>query len=77
MSPIFIFESNAPRPRNSVTPGRYRAEPADFAGWELSDFADFWVDPRTGVSYSIATETPQYRADTLQDLVNIPVTKHD
>ena len=34
----------------------------------------FWVDPRTGVSYSIATETPQYRADTLQDLVNIPIT---
>jgi multidrug efflux pump subunit AcrB len=34
----------------------------------------FWVDPKTGVSYSIATETPQYRADTLQDLVNIPVT---
>ena len=26
------------------------------------------------MSYSIATETPQYRADTLQDLVNIPVT---
>jgi len=34
----------------------------------------FWVDPKTGVSYSIETQTPQYRADTLQDLVNIPVT---
>jgi multidrug efflux pump subunit AcrB len=34
----------------------------------------FWVDPRSGISYSIATETPQYRADTLQDLVNIPIT---
>ena len=34
----------------------------------------FWVDPRNGVSYDIATQTPQYRADTLQDLVNIPVT---
>jgi multidrug efflux pump subunit AcrB len=34
----------------------------------------FWVDPRTGISYSIATQTPQYRADTLQDLVNIPIT---
>jgi multidrug efflux pump subunit AcrB len=34
----------------------------------------FWVDPRQGVSYSIATQTPQYRANTLQDLVNIPVT---
>ena len=34
----------------------------------------FWVDPKRGVSYSIATETPQYRANSLQDLVNIPVT---
>jgi multidrug efflux pump subunit AcrB len=34
----------------------------------------FWVDPRTGVSYSIATQTPQYRASTIQDLVNTPVT---
>ncbi|HXO33029.1 MAG TPA: efflux RND transporter permease subunit [Candidatus Acidoferrales bacterium] len=34
----------------------------------------FWVDPRSGISYSIATQTPQYRADTLQDLVNIPIT---
>src|SRR6201993_4886205 len=34
----------------------------------------FWVDPKNGVSYSIATQTPQYRADTLQDLVNTPVT---
>jgi multidrug efflux pump subunit AcrB len=37
----------------------------------------FWVDPRNGVSYSIATQTPQYRADTIQDLVNIPVTGTD
>jgi multidrug efflux pump subunit AcrB len=34
----------------------------------------FWVNPKTGVSYSIATQTPQYHEDTLQDLVNIPVT---
>src|SRR5215472_9270155 len=37
----------------------------------------FWVDPRNGVSYSIATQTPQYRADTLQDLVNTPITGTD
>ena len=35
---------------------------------------EFWVDPKTGVSYSIATQTPQYRVDSLQDLANIPVT---
>jgi multidrug efflux pump subunit AcrB len=34
----------------------------------------FWVDPKTGVSYNIESQTPQYRANTLQDLVNIPVT---
>ena len=34
----------------------------------------FWVDPRNGVSYSIATQTPQYYTSTLQDLVNTPVT---
>jgi multidrug efflux pump subunit AcrB len=34
----------------------------------------FWLDPKTGVSYSITTQTPQYRVDTLQDLENIPVT---
>src|SRR6202008_2538603 len=37
----------------------------------------FWVDPKTGVSYQIATQTPQYRADRLQDLVNIPITGTD
>lgn len=34
----------------------------------------FWLNPKNGVSYSIATQTPQYRMDTLQGLENIPVT---
>ena len=34
----------------------------------------FWVDPRTGVSYNITTQAPQYRLDTLQELNNIPLT---
>jgi multidrug efflux pump subunit AcrB len=33
----------------------------------------FWLDPRTGVSYSIATQSPQYLVNSLQDLQNIPV----
>jgi len=37
----------------------------------------FWVDPKNHVSYQIATQTPQYRTDTLQDLENIPVTGTD
>jgi multidrug efflux pump subunit AcrB len=34
----------------------------------------FWLDPKNHVSYQIATQTPQYRTDTLQDLENIPIT---
>ena len=34
----------------------------------------FWLDPQNGVSYSIATQTPQYRAASIQDLENTPVT---
>jgi multidrug efflux pump subunit AcrB len=37
----------------------------------------FWVDPQDHVSYQIATQTPQYRADTLQDVENIPITGTD
>ncbi len=33
----------------------------------------FWMDPRTGVSYQITTQTPQYRVDSLQDIENIPI----
>jgi multidrug efflux pump subunit AcrB len=34
----------------------------------------FWLNPKNGVSYAIATQTPQYRIDSLQALQNIPVT---
>src|SRR6201996_2941915 len=34
----------------------------------------FWAVAKTGGRYSIATQTPQYRADTLNDLLNTPVT---
>jgi multidrug efflux pump subunit AcrB len=34
----------------------------------------FWLNPKNGVSYSITTQAPQYRLDSLQDLENIPVT---
>ena len=37
----------------------------------------FWVDPNNHVSYQIATQTPQYRTNTLQDLENIPITGTD
>jgi multidrug efflux pump subunit AcrB len=34
----------------------------------------FWLNPKNGVSYGVATQTPQYRVQSLQDLSNIPVT---
>ncbi|GLQ90121.1 efflux RND transporter permease subunit [Dyella flagellata] len=33
----------------------------------------FWVDPKTGISYGITTQTPQYRLDSLQALKNLPI----
>lgn len=36
----------------------------------------FWLDRKTGVSYSITTETPQYRIQSLQDLANIPIASN-
>ncbi len=33
----------------------------------------FWLDPRTGVSYSVQTQSPQYRITKPQDLENIPI----
>jgi multidrug efflux pump subunit AcrB len=34
----------------------------------------YWLDPRTGVTYSVVTQTPQYQAASLSDLGNIPIT---
>ena len=34
----------------------------------------FWLDPKSGVSYTVATEAPEYDFESLQDLQNIPVT---
>ena len=34
----------------------------------------FWLDPRNGVSYSIAAQSPQYTLQSLPDLENIPLT---
>jgi multidrug efflux pump subunit AcrB len=34
----------------------------------------YYLNPKNGVSYSIATQTPQYRLESFQDLANIPVS---
>ena len=34
----------------------------------------FWVDPKSGTQYQIATQTPQYRLENLNDLGNTPLS---
>jgi CzcA family heavy metal efflux pump len=35
---------------------------------------NFWLNPKNGVTYPIAIQSPQYRVTSLQDLMNTPVT---
>jgi CzcA family heavy metal efflux pump len=34
----------------------------------------FWLNPRNGVTYNVAIQTPQYHMTSVQDLMNTPVT---
>ncbi len=34
---------------------------------------NFWLNPKNGVSYQVAVQSPQYRVTSLQDLMNTPV----
>ncbi len=38
---------------------------------------NFWLNPKNGVSYSIAVQTPQYKIDSLDALRTIPVNSPD
>lgn len=33
----------------------------------------FWLDPKNGVNYNVAVQTPQYRVDSMQALMNTPL----
>jgi multidrug efflux pump subunit AcrB len=35
---------------------------------------NFWLNTENGVSYPIVAQMPQYRIDTMSDLINVPVT---
>ena len=37
----------------------------------------YWLDPRNGVQYALATQAPQYELNSLQNLANIPVAAGD
>ena len=38
---------------------------------------NFWLNTENGVSYPIVAQMPQYRIDTMSDLVNVPITSSD
>jgi CzcA family heavy metal efflux pump len=35
---------------------------------------NFWLNPKSGISYSIVAQTPEYQMDTMAELQNLPVT---
>ncbi len=34
----------------------------------------FWLNPQNGIVYSVTVQTPQYKVDSLDSLLNVPVT---
>ena len=38
---------------------------------------NFWLNPENGVSYPIVAQMPQYRVDTMADLVNVPLASSE
>ena len=38
---------------------------------------NFWLNPENGVSYPIVAQMPQYRVDTMSDLINVPVASSE
>ena len=43
-------------------------------GGSIQVHPNFWLDTKTGVSYPLVVQMPQYRIDTVSDLVNVPIT---
>lgn len=37
---------------------------------------NFWLDPKMGITYSVAAQTPQYRVDSINALQNTPIPIH-
>ena len=74
------------QPKFHVTVDRTKAQEIGFTQREVANnllitlsgsfqtAPTFWLNPKNSVSYQVATQTPQYRVQSLQDLENIPVT---
>lgn len=39
-------------------------------------FPNYWLDPKNGVSYLVAVQTPQYKLNSIQDLQNTLIGQH-
>ncbi len=37
---------------------------------------NFWLDPKMGITYAVATQTPQYKLDSINALQNTPIPIH-
>ncbi|HEV2275760.1 MAG TPA: efflux RND transporter permease subunit, partial [Acidobacteriaceae bacterium] len=73
-------------PRLSVNVDRSRAQDIGFTQRDVAGSLlvassgsfqtspTFWLDPKSGVSYTVSTMSPQYSFDSLSDLRNIPIT---
>jgi multidrug efflux pump subunit AcrB len=75
------------QPNFTVNVDRTRAQAVGFAQRDVAQSLlvalsgsfqttpSFYLDPRNGVSYSVAVQTPQYRLDTISGLQSLPVTR--
>jgi multidrug efflux pump subunit AcrB len=43
-------------------------------GGSIQVHPNFWLDTKSGVSYPLVVQMPQYRIDTVSDLLNVPIT---
>ncbi|GAN75985.1 efflux RND transporter permease subunit [Acidisphaera rubrifaciens] len=59
---VGLTQSNVADSLLSVLSGSFQVKP------------NFWLDVKSGVSYPLIAQTPQYRVDSLSDLTNIPIT---
>jgi multidrug efflux pump subunit AcrB len=73
------------QPKIHINVDRTKAIESGFTQFDLGNSAlislsgssqtqpQFWLDPRNGVSYSVAAQTPQFAIASLSDLRNIPI----
>jgi multidrug efflux pump subunit AcrB len=74
------------QPRLHITVDRTRASQAGLTQMDVADSLlvtlsgsfqtspTFFLNPANGVNYSVVTQSPEYRMNTLEDLRNIPIT---